>query len=223
MKVAVRLRNIFFICMGLSISACTHLHSDLLPNNFTNHTVTSTQNNKPKIQVIVTRGLIYYTHSAIRVQTPKQTLFWDPSGSYASDEHEEYFKENPLPSVFVRKKDLITLGAPDLETYWLFAKYTDDTGMEVFEWDLTDKSAMHYQSILLAGANEADNKYEFDSQDTFLLCSSALTRFLDRFITQAPLGETFFFPDSLAHKLYTLNPSRIILFEKGGPIQVYQR
>ena len=96
--------------------------------------------------------------------------------------------------------------------------------MEIFEWGLTDEVARHYQSILLAGSEDGDNRYNFSSQDIFLLCSSALSRFVNRFVSDTiALEETFFFPDSLAHKLYSLSPDRIISFTKGSDIEVFQR
>lgn len=114
-------------------------------------------------------------HSAFRIQSKKRILFWDPSGSYADDEHDEFFKESSLPNDFRKKDALIIEGIPSLETYWVFAQYTEDSGMEIFEWALTNDTALKYQSILLAGAEEGDNQYDFATQDIFLLCSSAFT------------------------------------------------
>ena len=218
------LRIITILVFSIFFSACTHLHNDLIPIEYTQKNTASIESKKPNIQIIVTRGPFYFTHSAIRIQSKERILFWDPSGSYADDEHDEFFKENALPNDFRKKNALIVNGVPSLDTYWLFAQYTEDSGMEIFEWALTDEVARHYQSILLTGSEEGDNKYDFASQDIFLLCSSALSRFVNRFVSETiSLGETYFFPDSLAHKLYTLNPDRIILFEKGGDTQVFWR
>jgi len=218
------LRIVTILVFSILFSACTHLHNDLISTEYTQKKTIYIENKEPNIQIIVTRGPFYFTHSAIRIRSKKRILFWDPSGSYADDEHTEFFREHPLPDGFSKKNALIVNGIPSLETYWIFAQYTADSGMEIFEWALTDDVARRYQSILLAGSEEGDNKYDFASQDIFLLCSSALSRFVNRFVFETfSLGETYFFPDSLAHKLYTLNPDRIILFEKGGDTQVFWR
>lgn len=217
------LRNLFILLVSLLASACTHLHTDLMPDKYHQQKIVNLQDKKPKIQIIVTRGPFYFTHSAIRIQNQERILFWDPSGSYGGDEHALYFKQHPLPENFEKKNALILHGIPDLEAYWSFAQFTDDTGMEIFEWSLTNQVATHYQSILLAGAEEGKNQYDFKSQDVVLLCSSALSRFVIRFASEViSLDETFFFPDSLAHKLYSLNPDRIILFEKDEVTRVFQ-
>lgn len=223
MQMSSYLRILFIILVSAFASACTHLHNDLIPAQYHQQKIVNFQDKEPKIQILVTRGPFYFTHSAIRIQNNERILFWDPSGSYGGEEHALYFKEHPLPLNFEKKNSLIIHGIPDLELYWLFAQFTDDTGMEVFEWSLTNKVATHFQSVLLAGAEEGENQYDFKSQDIVLLCSSALSRFVIRFVSDVvPLDETFFFPDSLAHKLYTLNPDRIILFEKGGETRVFR-
>ena len=217
------LRIVTILVFSISFSACTHLHNDLIPTEYTQKSTTHIENKKSNIQIIVTRGPFYFTHSAIRIQSQKRILFWDPSGSYADDEHVEFFKEHPLPDGFSKKNALIVDGIPSLEIYWLFAQYTDDSGMEIFEWALADDVALHYQSILLAGSEGSNNQYDFASQDIFLLCSSALSRFVNRFVSETlSLGETYFFPDSLAHKLYSLKPDKIIVFEKGKDTRIFQ-
>ena len=217
------LRIITILVFSILFSACTHLHNDLIPTEYTQKNATHIENKEPNIQIIVTRGPFYFTHSAIRIQSKKRILFWDPSGSYADDEHAEFFKEHPLPDGFSKKNALIVDGIPSLETYWLFSQYTEDSGMEIFEWALADDVALHYQSILLAGSEGSNNQYDFASQDIFLLCSSALSRFVNRFVSDTiALEDAFFFPDSLAHKLYSLNPDRIIFFEKGKVTRIFQ-
>jgi len=216
------IRPLFILVVAVFSSGCTHLHSELIPSHYKNIPNDKLENPQPNIQIIVTRGPLYFTHSAIRVQNNEKIYFWDPLGSYGMDEHAEYFKEQGLPSSFLKKDDLITYGVPNLNTYWSFAKYTADTGMEIFEWMLSNQQATHLQNVFYAGANDSDNPYDFDSQDTFLLCSSALSRFINRFVSDiVPLGETYFFPDSLAHKLYALEPDRIIVFEKGRETRVF--
>jgi len=216
-------RLLFFILFVLSSSACTHLHKNLMSSDYKLQETTNLKTVHPKIQIIITRGPFYFTHSAIRIKSNKRVLFWDPSGSYAGEEHESYYKEHPLNKNFLKKNALVIRGVPDLATYWLFAQYTDDLGMEIFEWPLTDELALQYQNVLLAGANEGENEYDFSSQDSFLLCSSALSRFLIRFTDKTiKLNETFFFPDSLAHELYKLKPDRVILFEKEKMTQIFE-
>jgi len=193
-----------------------------MPTSYKLKAATQIETSKPKIQVIITRGPFYFTHSAIRIQSNDKIYFWDPSGAYGMDEYAEYFSDNPLPENFSKREDLITAGIPSLETYWLFAQYTEDRSMEVFEWTLTNEQALHYQSILLAGSLDGNNEFDFDSHATFLLCSSALSRYLIDFVSEpVSLKETFFFPDSLAHKLYALRPNRIIIFDKGMPTQIF--
>jgi len=55
---------------------------------------TKLENPKPSIQIIVSRGPLYFTHSAIWVQNNDKIYFWDLSGSYGMDEDIEllYFK-----------------------------------------------------------------------------------------------------------------------------------
>jgi len=76
--------------------------------------------------------------------------------------------------------------------------------MEVFQWNLTEPQAIYYQTVFLEGATNSENRFDFTTGAAFYLCSSTLTRFINRFVSDViPLGKTFFFPDNLAHKFYT--------------------
>jgi len=68
---------------------------------------------------------------------------------------------------------------PNLNTYSPFVKYTSDTGTEIFEWTLTNEQAPHLHNAFYAGANGSDNRYNFDSHVTFLLCRSVPSRFIN--------------------------------------------
>ena len=171
-----------------------------------------------KLQIIITRDVIHFSHSALRLIDDDRMLFWDPAGSYGlTDHYAEFYTDYPLPNGFKKQNDLIVAGIPTLGRYWAFSRYTGDIGMEVLEWDLNGVTAGRYYVILLQGCRNDTRSHDFRTKRHFLLCSSNLTRFLVRF-TQDSIGlqETCFFPDNLAHALYELNPDRVIFFDGEG-------
>ncbi len=227
-------KSIFSICSviavgSLMLGGCAHSHLDRVPENYIKKEIpqTSVVDESPpaKLQVLVTRNAIYSSHSAIRLLYQGKVLMWDPSGSYGDlDEHKNFFAEHPLPDNYSKINALVMRGAPDLPSYFRFAMHTEDNSMEVFEWIVPETQAKLYRDIFIQGATVENNRYDFGTYHPFLLCSSYLTRFLQRFVGNTfKLNETYFFPDSLAHELFEHHPDTIYFFFKNRPVMVYHK
>ena len=80
------MRNLYtrslFILVVFS-SGCTHL--DLIPSHYESTPKAKFENTQPNRQIIVTRGSLYHSRSAIRVKNNDMIYFVDPSGSYGID------------------------------------------------------------------------------------------------------------------------------------------
>lgn len=213
----------------LMLSGCSHSHFDRVPASYNKQQLAESQfvdkNPPAKLQILVTRSILYSSHSALRLLYQGKVLMWDPSGSYGNlDEHKAWFLANPLPENYNRINDLIIDGAPSLPFYFRFAQYTQDNEMEVFEWDLTDEVAAYYHELLVKGATEENNRYSFSTHHPFYLCSSYLTRSLKQYMGKTfQLRDTYFFPDSLAHELFEHQPDRIFFFAKNRPVTIFEK
>jgi hypothetical protein len=213
----------------LLFSGCTHMHLARVPPQLHEQpspvTRQDIESHSYKLQIIVTRHPIYFTHSALRLIDGQQLLFWDPAGTFGlTEEYPAFYKQHPLPAGFSKRNDLIVDGVPDLSLYWAYAQQTGDEGMEVLEWNLTPAQAAHYYDVLLTGAEGNEQTYHFTTKHHFLLCSSNLSRFLVRFTGDSVgLKETCFFPDSLAHALYKLNPDRVIFFDEEEGVRIFSK
>lgn len=209
------------------LHGCAHTHTQRIPDNYQSQPLilTSEFETEPQyaLQIIITRSPQYYTHSALRLKYGKQRLFWDPAGSYGDfDEYPDFYIESPLPDNFKRVNDVIFNGVPSLYRYWQFSIHTNDNGMEVFEWKLSEEKAKFYYNLLRLGAEQPDNKVGFITRRNFMMCSSALTRFLLRFADDTiGISESYFFPDNLSHDLYTRHAHDIYLIELEQPSYHY--
>jgi len=150
--------------------------------------------------------------TALRLVTPgKPDVFWDPGGGYGTG-----------PGDDVRRKDLIVVDPPDLETYLPFRWENFDAAVEVFEWDLETEYAGKLYKILTQGTDENHPAGRFYTQSIGLMCSIAVSDFLNRFATELmDVPETFFWPHRLAQVLYTQSPDRVLVFRRREQPMVY--
>jgi hypothetical protein len=223
------IKMLFILLQTALVSGCFHLHEDRTPS----YLKPATTENRPdyhnealnRLQIIVTFDGLHYSHSALRLIYDKKVLFWDPAGNYGSIfQRPEYMEGITLPADYQRKNDLIHQGAPDLDTYWRYSLNTGDSGMEIFEWLLNEDTAKKYFTILMAGAFDKNNPYQFETSPRMLLCSSSLTRFLMKHTPETiRLKRAYFWPDKLAHALYEQHPDRLLLFMYNRPTRYYVR
>jgi hypothetical protein len=171
----------------------------------------------PHLQVIITYGGLTSSHSAVRVVGPgDQVVFWDPAGDYGRWGIPLNPVYGPYPLGVDRSSDVIRRDPPDLQTYVRFRWGLDDTGVEVFEWDLPPEEADRLRVILLRGTDPSTGA-RFTTNTAPPFCATAVAAFLRRFVSPtSTLSGWYFFPHSLARALYAQRPSRVLVFLKDG-------
>jgi hypothetical protein len=207
------MRALFAVCI---LTSCIHAPAPHLPSSWigtcTELEILNNRPEKARLQVIIASGVIWDNHTALRLVTPgKPVVFWDPGGGYGT-----------APGDDVRRKDLIVVNPPDLETYLPFRWENYDAAVEIFEWDLEPAYANELYEILTRGADDNHPAGRFSTRSMGLMCSIAVSDFLSRFATELmDVPDTFFWPHTLARVLYTQSPDRVLVFRRRQQPMIY--
>jgi hypothetical protein len=167
---------------------------------------------KARLQVLIASGVAWDNHTALRLVTLGQpVVFWDPGGGYGV-----------APGNSVRRKDLVVVNPPDLKTYLPFRWKNADAAVEIFEWDLEPAYANKLYEILTQGADKNHPAGRFTTQSVGLMCSIAVSDFLNRFAIEImDVPKTYFLPHKLARELYSQSPDRVLVFRRRKQPIVY--
>lgn len=168
-------------------------------------------------------------HAALRLIAPgKPVIFWDPGGGLGdSDESDEYFSNKGSGGqelVIERAFDLVFTAPEDLERFIDYRwQATSDEFIEIFEFDLEVVRAIQLNKVFLEGANNSHQREKFSTDAVPLMCSVAISDFLQEFMKdRIALPASFFFPHNLSHQLYTQRPDRVFLFRRGRKPVLYK-
>jgi hypothetical protein len=204
---------LLYACLG---TACFHAPAHYRPQSWIGNPIDmksiATAPHQSLLQVIIVYGPAWGHHSALRlICQDRPVLFWDPGGSYGVSDPE-----------VVRDKDLIQINAPDLERYLQFTWQHSSAEVEVFEWDLTREQALELYEVLVNGADKNHGAKRFHTFTLGGLCTVKLSDFLHRFATKIMVvPKSFFFPENLAHVLYSQSPKRVLSFRPGHVQKIY--
>jgi hypothetical protein len=204
-KPGLVLISLLYICLSIG---CFHAPAHYRPQSWMGTPIDmksiAIPSSQPLLQVIIVYGLAWGHHSALRlVCQDRPVLFWDPGGGYGASDPE-----------VVREKDLIQINAPDLERYLQFVWEHSSVEVEVFEWNLTPEQALELYDVL---ANGTFNTFTIGG-----FCTVKLSDFLHRFARKImDVPKSFFFPENLAHVLYSQSPKRVLSFRRSNVQKIY--
>jgi hypothetical protein len=204
---------LFAVCI---LASCIHAPAPHLPSTWIGtYTDLESITNRPakaRLQVIIASGVVMDNHTALRLVTPGQpVVFWDPGGGYGT-----------APGEDVRRKDLIVVNPPDLETYLPFRWENYDAAVEIFEWDLEPAYAYKLYQTLTQGTEKNHPAGRFTTRSMGLMCSIAVSDFLNRFAADImDVPTTYFWPHKLARVLYSQSPDRVLVFRRRKQPMVY--
>jgi hypothetical protein len=177
-----------------------------------------------RLQVLIAYGGMMSSHSAVRLETAdRRVVFWDPAGDYGRSYLDLDPRWGTFPVDLPRPRDLLLPDPPDLETYLRFRWAMEDTGVEVFEWDLDAGAAETLREVLLNGTNGTHPAGRFTTLSWPAFCAVSVSDFLGRFAAPAVrLEGRHFFPHNLARELYGQAPSRVRIFRPDEAPRVYE-
>ncbi len=167
------------------------------------------------LQVFICYGQVLSNHATLRLSAPgKQTLMWDPGGTYGQDD-----------PVYARHKDVLTRSATTVNEWWIYRRdRCREPVMEVFQWSLSPKQAQRLHALLLTGEDPADPAQTFDTDGSGLQCSNKVSAFLMCFADGRPaVHARMFWPHELGEHLWKQSPDRVLVFRSEGESQVYLR
>ncbi len=168
---------------------------------------------------IMYRGMIC-SHVALRVYCPsKGSLFWDPAGGFGIPDN---YVDPPLQDSHfdiladlssVRENDVIIKRAPSINQYLAWRKYIQTSGVEIFEFNLSDDDAEKLWMILRYGTNRSHPKGAFHTNTFGGMCGSVVAKFLHRFAEDIVNVNTVLYPHNLSKQLYKEYPDRVIVYQ----------
>lgn len=161
---------------------------------------------EPRVQVFIHYDRLRSTHAALRVTSAHDPpVFWDPGGAYGLTKPH-----------YGRSNDIILHAPPTLPKWWEYrARWMREPFLLVFEWDVEPAHADAMRHALLDGAKYGRRAALFRTLRAPGLCGLAVCDFL-REHASPPLSPhlgAFFVPDSLAQRLWTQSPSRVLRYE----------
>lgn len=209
---------LIFICMSsLCISGCFHSPTPFLPENTKTtqsyKALPENTNNSPALQVFIMYGDVQCNHVALRLHvTEEKSIFWDPAGGYGKDGSKKV----------VKRRDVISKKAPDLNDYLLFRTEIPTTALELFEWQIDMEKAERLYNALLKGTDKSHPAGKFDTLGIGLFCGAHISDFLSRFAGDIMAVKKVFYPHELAKQLYKQSPDRIFYVDFRGKVTIRQ-
>ncbi len=172
-----------------------------------------------KLHVFIMYSGMICSHVALRVYCQsKGPIFWDPAGGFGRH-HEDvdpaiqnsHF-DIPAELGSVRKKDMIVEGVPSINQYLAWRKQIQTSGVEVFEFNLSDEDAEKFWTIIRDGTNRSHPKGAFHTNAVGGTCGLVVAKFLHRFAGDIVVVNTVLYPHNLSKQLYRGNPDRVIVY-----------
>ena len=199
----------------LSMGGCFHSTGPDVPLGWTGQRAALAMlNDKPgqgRLEIITCYSPPLFSHAALRLVCPdRPVIFWDPGGDFAKD-------KGPGG----RAHDLIT-NPPTLPQYLAYREILDDSGGEIFQWDLSPKIALRLHDVLNNGTPDDGPGGAFTTNAIGLQCAWSISGFLRRFAPEVlSINENYFYPYSLAQQLWNPHPDRVLVYRRDIPLMIY--
>jgi hypothetical protein len=167
------------------------------------------------LQVFICYGKVLSNHTALRLTAPgKETLMWDPGGSYRQYE----------PS-YARRHDVLTKNSVTVDQWWRYRRDgCREPVMEVFQWSLDADQARRLHAVLIDHKDPDNPTQTFEPDGGGLQCSKKVSEFLSRFADGRPgVDQKYFWPHELGEHLWTQQPDSVMVFRSDGESLIYRR
>ncbi len=171
-----------------------------------------------KLHIFIMYSGMICSHVAVRVCCQsKGPIFWDPAGGFGRHDDEDPTLQNshfdiPAELGSVRKKDMIVEGVPSINQYLAWRKQIQTSGVEIFEFNLSDDDAEKFWTIIRYGTNRSHPKGAFHTNALGGTCGLVVAKFLHRFADNIVKVDTVLYPHNLSKQLYNGNPDRVIVY-----------
>ncbi len=216
---------IILFALGIAVnSGCCFHHSSVpkLPKTWHgNECDTKSLEDDPeqaKLHVFIMYSGMICSHVALRVYgQSKGSIFWDPAGGFGRHDDVDPTLQNsdsdiPAELGSVREKDVIVEGAPSINQYLAWRKQIQTSGVEIFEFNLSDDDAGKFWNIIRYGTNYSHPKGAFQTNAVGGTCGLVVAKFLHRFAEGIVDVNTVLYPHNLSKQLYKENPDRVIVY-----------
>ncbi|MFA7237098.1 MAG: hypothetical protein WC058_09555 [Phycisphaeraceae bacterium] len=199
----------------LSMEGCFYSTGPDIPSDWIGRRAALAMLDDPKdhgrLEIIACYSPPLFSHAALRLVCPdRPVIFWDPGGDYAKD-------KGPGG----RAHDLIS-DPPTLSRYLSYREMLDDTGGEIFQWDIPPDVALRLHNTLTSGNPLGTPGGAFTTSAVGLQCSLSISDFLRRFAPDIlTIDDDYFYPFSLAQHLWTQHPHRVLVYRRDIPLMIY--